>query len=436
MTPKHGDETERPDERLDYLRLPSNLAGKRLLLVGCDKADLCAELLKRDVSRVISADLYQETSERARINPANGAEYIWRDFDNSTAETFDIVIVSDIINSSPNQALVLQNLHTVLAHDGLLVLEYRMLDVSGKELHSIREDGRTQWFATRELLLHTYLQDFASRLVRLPKEKRSDQNPRRYVLHCRKRLPIVLLISGDTTTGKTVLASEFEATASQVLYVDSMIFEIIRGHSQKHPHAISIQQRVGETALRLSGEQKDTNGDAPHVAVAKEIFRLLDADDTLASELVNAICQNMALESRMIVLEGMALTDRVNRQLHERLDGKAVVWEVKRVRRFNSKEDEARQKALAQSRSEAAQLRRQVGELETQLSAFKASTSWRVIRPLRAIWYMAMVQLSRAVSLLLSGYQCLFPAWLTNMVPERVRRVVKTGLRWSRKANR
>ena len=98
-----------------------------------------------------------------------------------------------------------------------------------------RHDGMFV-FPTFKLLIEEYLEGYAVRDIGPSVNQKGDPVPR-FVFHCSKFRPEVILISGESGSGKTILAREFSKLGAAVISLDfhySQLFAANKDPKTKH----------------------------------------------------------------------------------------------------------------------------------------------------------------------------------------------------------
>lgn len=209
-------------QKLDAIKLPADLTGKSLLDIGCNEGFFCMAALERGASRVVGIDFSQDLIQRARLR-VPGAEFhhmSWWDLGN---EKFDYVLLLSAIHYEKQQKKLLTKLSNNIRPDGLLVLECGAAwDTGAKEWQIVeRHDGLFR-FPTARLLIDNLLSDYGVREIGQSVFQAGDPQAR-YVFHCRPARPILLVIGGESFSGKSTLMQQMRRKGIQAVSTDEIM---------------------------------------------------------------------------------------------------------------------------------------------------------------------------------------------------------------------
>jgi SAM-dependent methyltransferase len=205
--------------KLEKIKLPKNLEGMAVLDIGCNEGFFCLESIRRKAKRVLGADNNPALIEKARARVPD-AEFVDCSWWNLPREKFDLILFLSAIHYEPEQKRLLRHLEDYLSQDGVLILEcgvFPSWDV--KKLNLIDRHDGIFVYPTFRLLIEDYLEGYAVRDIGPSVDQRGDPVPR-FVFHCNKFRPEVILISGKSGLGKTILAREFSKLGAAVISLD------------------------------------------------------------------------------------------------------------------------------------------------------------------------------------------------------------------------
>lgn len=299
------------DRKLSRLTIPIDLTGKSFLDIGCNEGFFCGIALERGAKRVVGIDSDAKALTLAKqLYPK--AEYIHSTWHPLPDGPFDVVQWSSAMHYEPDPARVFSEIGRRLTPDGLLILECGALDYSSKEMVPAKRHGDTRWYPTIRLLTEELLKDFAVRIMAFGEVTPGDPVPR-FVFHCRKKIPSVLIIRGQTHDGKTALADTLLPAATKVVKADYLITRLARGDF----HHGNLQLALKEIyPLSL------TNG-------LQWLYDELDKRE-LSDEFAKVLAEAVAGSDNLVVIEG-AISDKVCKSLSKRLGARARVWDATKV---------------------------------------------------------------------------------------------------------
>jgi SAM-dependent methyltransferase len=199
------------------MRLP-DLAGKSVLDLGCNEGFFCWYAWAAGASRVVGVDKEDKWIERARLRcPA--VEFIvsdWREW--ASDEQFDVVILASALHYADDQEWLLHFAMSRVAAGGLLVLEIGVANGDEDQFWSAKRSIDTRSFPTRRKI-EGILARYAYKYVGLSVKQEGDPVAR-WVLHCRCRQPMVVLLLGAGYSGKSTLARLLSAKGIDLVRFD------------------------------------------------------------------------------------------------------------------------------------------------------------------------------------------------------------------------
>jgi SAM-dependent methyltransferase len=300
------------NHKLMRLRLPADLSGKRILDIGCNEGFFCNEASRRGAAHVVGIDADQSVLNEARRR--YGSERVtflnqsWKALPDGP---FDIVLWTSAMHYELDPTEVLARISSILAPDGVLILECGLHHSPGKEMiYTLRHDGG-HWYPSVPFLEAAMLKArLTHRKVSQAELTGTDPVPR-VVYHCSRRLPTVMIVRGPTTTGKSNLAALMLETSTKVIALDHFVSRIAWAPWQ-------------------------------HTDLEKLIKHLLDTNDLgkvyagideagLTNAYATLIAKGVADSDNLVVIEGF-LTDPQAAALAAALSARAVVWIASRER--------------------------------------------------------------------------------------------------------
>lgn len=303
--------SSKSDAKLQAIRLPDRLEGKRVLDVGCNEGFFSFEAKRRGAAQVIGLDANPAAIDRARRRGTEVA-FLLQSWDTLPAGRFDIILFLSALHYESRPRELLQRLCAHLTEDGFLILECGV---------AMRPDTSLQWTQRHDVVQHPtwnmlidhYLEPFAVRLIG-PSVNQAGDPMGRYVFHCYRRKPIVVLIRGHTGSGKTIFARELANQRSVQISVDHLLTSMKRMKHANTPLLKEVSACIHDGITSLD-----------------QIVRRLETRN-LTNQLAEAILAQIPLDERLIVIEGHALTNQVVARITESFDGKALVWVAQRSR--------------------------------------------------------------------------------------------------------
>jgi SAM-dependent methyltransferase len=292
--------------KLDRLGYPVDLNGQSFLDIGCNEGFFCGVALKRGAKRVVGIDFEANALEFAKANYPGG-EYIRSTWKTLPPGPFDLVQWSSAMHYELDPASVFEQIYQRLSPDGLLILECGAFDRSAKEMIQVQRHSDTLWYPTLRLLTEEFLKDFAVRCMSYGVIAEGDPVPR-YVFHCRKRMPTVLLIKGASKSGKGALSDCLSPAATKVLQLDMYLSRIA---SAKYHHN-DLQRTIRD--LRAQSPGLDT------------VYAGIDSAG-LTEEFARNIARSVAPSDKLVIIEG-AVSDAFAAALLAALKGTAKFWRM------------------------------------------------------------------------------------------------------------
>lgn len=297
--------------KLTAIRMPARLNGKRVLDIGCNEGFFSLEAKRRGAADVLGLDTNADAIRRARRR-ADNITFLHQSWHSLPEGQFDLILLLSALHYESRPRELLRALSSHLADDGILILECGVVMESGTSLRWTQRHDEVQ-HPTFDMLIDHYLEPFAVRFIGRSVDQPADV-VRRYVFHCSRRKPIVLLIGGSTGEGKGVLAREIKNQFSIDISVDRLLLSM---KAAKRPNTPLLKEISICTAEGISA--------------FGQIVRRLEAKN-LENELAEAILAQIPLDERLVIVEGHGLTDRIVNYITERIGDSALVWVAQRSR--------------------------------------------------------------------------------------------------------
>lgn len=296
--------------KLARLRLPDSLAGKSVLDIGCNEGFFCGVAASRGAARVVGLDIDKAALEFGRARyPHPSIEWLQQGWDNLPAGPFDVILWASGMHYEPDPARILEQIADRLAPGGLLVLECGVSHGGSKEMVLVQRRSDARWIPTEDFLTNQLLTPFTFRQAAPPELPPGDPI-RRSVYHCRKRLPLVLLVRGSPHHDKVSFARQFTPAATKVMSVDSFVYRI---RIAEHAH--------GALASFIKANFKEHD--------LTSLYNGIDGAG-LTAEYAARMADAVTPSDKAIIIEGY-LTDAQAAAIAERLENRAVVWDARRL---------------------------------------------------------------------------------------------------------
>jgi SAM-dependent methyltransferase len=296
--------------KLEAIRLPEDLKGKRFLDLGCNEGFFCGEALRRGASRVVGIDLNPAVIRNAKLRFPE-CEFYQTSWNELPEGKFDIILFTSAIHYEPNPQQLCRKLRDVLNPNGILILECGVVESSSEMWVDVQRHDGSLRFPTRPLLTKRVLDAFAVRTIGPSVPQKGDPLDR-HIFHCFPFRPIAMIIGGASLEGKTTLAAElatFGVTRVDHDHIIGLIAKNQFGNRKK------IYQYVHE-----------------HYDITK-IDRLIDdiRGSELGTALIKEICAFVPREVRVVALEGYAFKyDDLRLEAESELEARGFkVWHTR-----------------------------------------------------------------------------------------------------------
>jgi SAM-dependent methyltransferase len=246
-------------DKLRALALP-DLSGKRFLDVGCNEGFFCAIARAAGASTVVGLDTQTAVLARARVRFPD-VEFREQSWDAPIAGSYDVILFSSAIHYAKDQPALIAKLVSLLAPEGVLVLELGITEQPGDQYLDVpRHHGPPCAFATPDALRRV-LANYDVREIGPSVMQRGDPVPR-HVLHIRTRrvpgpvpeAPVLVLLDAPSRSGKSYLVRNLVAGATErcgQLSVDGLLARIDAESATQHPAHAAVLDRI---AAFRSGE--------------------------------------------------------------------------------------------------------------------------------------------------------------------------------------
>lgn len=307
-------------EKLAKLRLErlGSLAGKSVLDLGCNEGFFCEVALKLGATRVLGVDRSPVLVTKARQR-APDAEFLAATWWDIPQEQFDVIFFLSAVHYEHDQKRLFDKLLGHLKPGGTLVLECGL----ASDRHGVESwmqiyrgtDPTPRRYPTLEYLSDYLMPDYAVTGVGQSVTQKGDPVAR-WVLHCQRRRPIVILAAGGSGDGKTIMARTARREGVPVYRTDALFKRLMD---------VSFYDR---TQLAQALRQAEGKG------VVTRASKAIQESPELLEAFVGVVCDEAPLEAPLSIIEGEILQrDRVAEAMVRALEARgAVVWTAERAR--------------------------------------------------------------------------------------------------------
>lgn len=191
--------------KLCSLKLPE-LSGKSVLDLGCNEGFFCSAAKGLGASRVVGTDVNSDLIQKARSRFTD-IEFMVHDWSylSRLGGEFDVVLLLSAFHYAKDKCALIADIADKMAPGGLFILESGIADGDEEEWVEVERFNDVVLHPTRSALENLLRMFFSVRCVGESVKQNGDPLPR-YVYHCRKLMPVAMIISGDSGDGKSTLA--------------------------------------------------------------------------------------------------------------------------------------------------------------------------------------------------------------------------------------
>lgn len=199
-------------EKLERLKLPADLTGKRVLDLGCNEGFFSIEAKRRGAAYVLGIDRNKKSVAEARERATQeklDVEFMACDFLDVPRGKFDVILLLSALHYAEDPKAVIRHIFDLLAPNGVFILECGVAEVAGRRMRRVLRSIDERYFPSMDLLREDWLDLFSVRTVGKSVPQAGDPIPRT-VLHCVRHKPTVVFIHGPGSSGKSTLARKFD----------------------------------------------------------------------------------------------------------------------------------------------------------------------------------------------------------------------------------
>jgi len=295
------------NHRLERLKLPQRLDGKSVLDIGCNEGFFCGIAASLGASRIIGIDNNPEVIDFARMRYKDPAiefrTQTWREL---SCGAFDLVLWTSAMHYELDPLYILRQISQQLNNDAVFVLECGIASgVHGKEMVPVQRHDGTFWYPTMALLEDHLLSDFDFRMVSHGELVGLDPVPR-YVYHCKRRKPILILLRGKPYAGKSTAARVLRPSATKIIGLDTFTYRILTAKYHHTPFEKHVKENRKHDYLTYFYEGIDDAG--------------------FTQDYVEMIANGISSTDRLVVVEGY-MTDQQSKMLRSVLADRVTFWD-------------------------------------------------------------------------------------------------------------
>jgi hypothetical protein len=240
--------------KLKALRLPGRLNGKSVLDIACNEGFFCQEAWRRGAARVVGLDRHADFIARARARDS-ATEYVEMDWTrlSELTETFDVVLLLSALHYAQDPEALLRLAFDRVSPNGILLVECGVAPGGKPEWRRIdRPRGDSVLHPTRAMMSGV-LPDAVMRLLGPSIEQPGDPLPR-VVYRATRRKPVVLLVEGDSGTGKSTLTRLLLGEGHAGVSLDHMLWTLESWCDEPRLRALRAQREFKPNQIRQIGE--------------------------------------------------------------------------------------------------------------------------------------------------------------------------------------
>lgn len=312
--------------KLAELGLPDDMSGTRVLDLGCNAGYFCIESAKRGAELAVGIEARAKFFEAAKENAAaagvsDQCRFIlgdWNDVIPSLDERFDFVFWLAAMHYEKRPMRMANWIRSKMNPSGTLVLDVGVM--ASVQNHS-------DWFKLPRpetpdsypslKMLHRIFPKFALRF-HTHSESLPNQG-KRFIFHGAPRRPIVLLIGGETGSGKTVLADTITGDAVRIS-VDALLSQLDRQEMAPNEFGRTLETFRQQSESLLKHQKRLV----AHLSSVNEARGLID--------LAKLLCHPVNLDSDLFVIEGGLLSlPEFRRAVKKVLGSGYVIWGADRI---------------------------------------------------------------------------------------------------------
>ena len=201
-----------------------NLKGKSLLHIGCNEGFFCNKARELGASRVVGIDKSKQAIEEAKKRFPD-LDFRCQSWDILPEGKFDFILFLSDINYEKDQKSLFDRIRLALNRGGKLVLECGVIPRDDSRWVRVDRGDDSVLFPTQGMLERYLLKDFALRCCGRSVQQGGDPI-NRYVYQATPYQPILIIVAGESGSGKTVLTNKLSKNA-EIFSLDNHIGMLI-----------------------------------------------------------------------------------------------------------------------------------------------------------------------------------------------------------------
>jgi 2-polyprenyl-3-methyl-5-hydroxy-6-metoxy-1,4-benzoquinol methylase len=289
------------------------LEGLSVLDIGCNEGYFCKFASSQGAKRVLGIDFNPHWISLAKQRSPDIEFRVstWWDLD---SEKFDVILFLSAIHYEQNQRGLLDFLRNRLTPNGILVLECGVAPGVSAWL-SITRSGENMRYPSMKYLTETLLKNYSVRFISRSIMQAGDPIER-FVFHCNRRKPTILLISDVADRGKSTLAKNIAHDRDTIIYkTDDLLLRLTT-----KPTLFS-----GSKLIPLLRENKITH-------LNLNLASSLILKNNLIDSFLDHIIRELPLDEDLFIIEGEALSHKaIHDKLIEKLSDFGIIWNISRA---------------------------------------------------------------------------------------------------------
>ncbi len=248
------------NRKLARLKLPEDLAGKRVLDIGCNEGFFCAQAARRGATAIgIDADKFAIEFATSLYGSNQNITFLHQKWDVLPKGPFDIVLWLSAMHYESDPAAVFERIKRELSPNGLLILECGVFPADDIQFSIPMPRPYDVPLYPTQLALAKMLAGWTMREVAPSETTPGDQVPRR-VIHCRPSTTTVLMITGKSGFGKSTLTSKIGRDATKIISLDRLVTAIAEGQVHVRPFEKFVKEKFEAWNLEPFYEAIDIDG--------------------------------------------------------------------------------------------------------------------------------------------------------------------------------